>query len=290
MRFLISSTFCSAFCFVFCAAFLISPAIAQVDFNANTLADEWEKAWNNNNLFPSTFDAQADPDADGWKNIIESLAGTNPFDSRPPTGIIVPTISVIPATYQPVPPAPEPLILPSPSEDPSAPATTTTLSPPPATPAPILLDPALITLTWPTIPGKTYRAHVSPDLLTWASASETFLGDGEAMTYQTAPINTDGSVPGKLFWRIETGDTDSDLDTLTDYEEIRRTLNPFPPSPSPAAPPIAALSTASANPLASSAKIHLPEKASPLFPSTRLVSSSSRLAKTPACAVKTPSR
>jgi len=49
-------------------------AHAQIDTNSNGLADEWEKAWNNNILFPPSFDPQADPDGDSWKNLFEALA------------------------------------------------------------------------------------------------------------------------------------------------------------------------------------------------------------------------
>lgn len=206
-----------------CSALLASPAPAQIDTNSNSLADEWEKAWNNNSLFPPAFNPQADPDGDGWKNLVEALAGTNPFNSQPPTGIIFPEISATPATYEPLPPGETPPPPSVPPQDPFAPGG----SSPPGGPAAVLLDPPVVTLTWPTIPGKTYRAHVSENLSTWLPASETFLGSGIHQSYETEPLNSDGTIPAKLFWRVETGDTDSDGDTLTDYEEIRRGLNPF---------------------------------------------------------------
>ena len=206
-----------------CSALLASHAPAQIDTNSNGLADEWEKAWNNNSLFPPAFNPQADPDGDGWKNLVEALAGTNPFNSQPPTGIIFPEISATPATYEPLPPGETPPPPSVPPQDPFAPGG----SSPPGGPAAVLLDPPVVTLTWPTIPGKTYRAHVSENLSTWLPASETFLGSGIHQSYETEPLNSDGTIPAKLFWRVETGDTDSDGDTLTDYEEIRRGLNPF---------------------------------------------------------------
>lgn len=198
--------------------FLASPLVhAQIDTNSNGLSDEWEKAYNNNQLFPSSFDPQADPDGDGWKNITEALAGTDPFNSQPPTGIIRQEIAVTPATYEPLPPnenPPEP-----PPGDPFAPGSSV-----PSEPR-IVLDPPAVTLTWHTIPGKTYRALISSDLSSWADSSGIYVGSGLPMSYQTEPLHTDGTIPEKLFWRIETADTDSDGDTLTDYEEIRRGLN-----------------------------------------------------------------
>lgn len=171
---------------------------AQIDTNSNGCADEWEKAWNNEQLFPPTFDPEADPDGDGWKNLTESIAGTNPFYALPPQGFIMPEINYSQPVYEP--------------------------SPSPGIPA-VLLEPPVVTLTWPTIPGKTYRVCVSPDLTDWLPASDAFVASGNPMTYETAPLNSDGTLPDKLFWRIETADTDSDGDTLTDYEEIRRGLN-----------------------------------------------------------------
>lgn len=78
-------------------------AQGQTDSNNNGMGDEWEKAWNNGLLLPSTFLPQADEDNDGWTNLQESTAGTNPFDGNPPNGILLPEISVIPATYEPIP-------------------------------------------------------------------------------------------------------------------------------------------------------------------------------------------
>lgn len=116
---------------------------AQIDTNSNGLADEWEKAWNSGSLFPPSFDPLADPDGDGWENLIEALAGTNPFDSHPPTGIITPAIAATPATYEPLPPGETP---PPPSDPPEGPFDPG--SPPPVGgPAPVLLDPPVVTLT-----------------------------------------------------------------------------------------------------------------------------------------------
>lgn len=210
----------------FCAAILTSHVQALTDINGNGLSDDWEKFFNNDQLFSPTNPDHApgaDPDGDGWTNLQEATAGTDPFDPHPPAGIIVPAIEITPATYEPLhegsepPPSTEP-----PPTDPFAPST-------PAPPAPprILLDPPEIRLTWHTIPGKTYRVILSADLLTWSPASDTYVGSGVPITYETVPLNEDGTIPEKLFWRVETGDTDTDGDTISDYEEILRGLNPF---------------------------------------------------------------
>jgi hypothetical protein len=139
----------------------------------------------------------------------------------PPSGIVMPSIAITPATYEPLPVG----SVPPPSTEPTDP-----LAPaPPVPPSPlrILLDPAEIRLTWQPIPGKTYRALLSPDLLAWSPASGTYVGGNDPITYETVPLHEDGTIPEKLFWRVETGDTDTDGDTISDYEEILRNLNPL---------------------------------------------------------------
>ncbi|MGD9419418.1 MAG: hypothetical protein Q7R22_010780, partial [Verrucomicrobiota bacterium JB025] len=57
------------------------PAMAIVDVNGNGMSDVWEREFNDGELFDEGFDPLADPDADGWTNVEESIAGTGPFDS-----------------------------------------------------------------------------------------------------------------------------------------------------------------------------------------------------------------
>ncbi len=53
------------------------PAQSMVDLNGNGMSDVWEWTYNATGLDPS-----ADADGDGFSNLQEALAGTNPFDAK----------------------------------------------------------------------------------------------------------------------------------------------------------------------------------------------------------------
>ncbi len=60
------------------------------------LSPVWELVYNNNEPFSDTnpdHQPSADPDGDGWDNVRESIAGTDPFDANSPSGYLRPTIS-----------------------------------------------------------------------------------------------------------------------------------------------------------------------------------------------------
>jgi hypothetical protein len=77
---------------------LLSPTHGILDQNANNLSDLWEKQYNNGKLFPNTFLTTADSDNDGWNNLTESYAGTDPFSATAPEGFV--TTKLIPSlTY-----------------------------------------------------------------------------------------------------------------------------------------------------------------------------------------------
>ena len=107
---------------------------AILDTNNNGLSDVWEKLFYNNQLVPSTYNPQADPDGDGWTNIQEATAGTNPNSAVPPTGFIQPTITHVPAT------------------DENGPGGT-----------PVIATREAMTISWPTQSGKLYTLKFSPD-------------------------------------------------------------------------------------------------------------------------------
>ncbi len=200
-----------------------SSAEAIVDANANGMSDIWEKKYNGGQLFPSSaggWNGYGDPDGDGWTNLREAAAGTDPFNSEAPVGMVVPRIAHIPGTYEQevaaVDASPD-----SAPEDPSAPGATGAPGLPP-----VVIDPPVFTLTWPTLPGKTYRADVSENLLSWVPASGTFLGDGDALSHESSNVYSDGGIPDKLFWRIGISDIDSDGDGLSDWEEHQLGTNP----------------------------------------------------------------
>jgi hypothetical protein len=171
-----------------------SPIPAQIDTNANTLSDLWEQNYNFGDLFPITFDPNADPDKDGWTNAQEAAAGTDPFDPNPPNGFLRPDIINIPAVF----------------------------GEPDSNGDPVLLSPNAIRVAWQTIPGKKYTLLYSPNLesTSWLPVEESFIGTGSITEYNFPLAN-----PSKTFWRVRIEDTDSDGDGLTDAEENQLGLN-----------------------------------------------------------------
>lgn len=175
---------------------------AIIDTNSNTLSDLWEKAFNGNQLFPATanFLPLADPDKDTWTNAQEAEAGTNPFNSNPPLGLVRLQITTIPAVYHTS----------------------------PETGQLTLTTPAAFVVNWPTLVGKQYTLHVSTDLSpgSWLTVGTPMLGDGNSVNFPIAPTYEDGSTPDKLFWRVAINDLDSDGDGLTDHEESKLGTDP----------------------------------------------------------------
>jgi hypothetical protein len=178
---------------------LVSSTIpAQIDTNANTLSDLWERNYNSGDLYPNTFDPTADPDKDGWTNAQEATAGTDPFDPNPPNGFLRPDIINIPAVFDE----------------------------PDSNGDPVLLSPNAIRVSWQTIPGKKYTLLYSPNLesTSWLPVEEPFIGTDGVTEYNFPLAN-----PSKTFWRVKIEDTDSDGDGLTDAEENQLGLNPANP-------------------------------------------------------------
>jgi hypothetical protein len=172
-----------------------TPLTAILDTNQNTLSDLWEAAHNNQQLLdPQDPDHQptADPDGDGWTNLEESVAGTDPFSSLSPGGMLRPDLANHPATYGD-----------------------------PVNGIPQLITPEAISLTWPTVPGKTYQIQYSADLTpnSWSFLPETLVGSGQNFTITIPLTQNNGSPPDALFWRISVKDIDYDGDGLTKAEE-----------------------------------------------------------------------
>ncbi len=97
MKSFLSSKLCDHLTLVVIAAILTTSAHAILDENQNGLSDVWEKQYNNNALFPPEFSPTTDPDQDGWNNLTESIAGTNPNNATPPHDILKPHIQPNPA-------------------------------------------------------------------------------------------------------------------------------------------------------------------------------------------------
>jgi hypothetical protein len=177
-------------------------ALAQLDTNTNGLSDLWERHVNNGQLFnPENPDHHpaADPDGDAWTNLQESIAGTDPFSGSPPAGIVATLVSHLKDQQ----------------EEPS-----------PEYPAGRIIDLAVI--SWDTLPGKQYTLICSPVLAagTWLPVDIPYYGDGLPAAVAITLTDSEGQEPDKLFWRVSIADTDTDSDSLTDYEEILIGLNP----------------------------------------------------------------
>ncbi len=172
--------------FILAILILAPGGIAIVDVNSNGLSDFWERQYNDGELFPETFDPQADSDGDGWTNAREAAAGTDPREGNPPDGIVLARIAHVPAvmgadewgTY--------------------------------------VISPAAFTVSWPTISGKRYVLQFSPDMSAggWLPVGGPFVGNGGATEYTFIFPNAE-----RFFWRVAIDDTDTDGDGLTDYEE-----------------------------------------------------------------------
>jgi hypothetical protein len=167
---------------------------AIVDTNENTVSDLWEKQHNNGELYPSTFDPQADPDQDGWTNAQEAAAGTDPQNPNPPDGLVQPEILHTPAVI---------------GEENGQ---------------PVIVTPEVVTISWPTLVGKQYTLHFSPDLAeeNWTTIDQPFIGEGDIHEFNFLIAGA----ADKRFWRVAVQDTDTDCDTLTDAEEHELGTNP----------------------------------------------------------------
>jgi hypothetical protein len=184
-------------------ALLILPARAQIDTNSNGLSDVWERLFNNGELFdPQNPDHApgADPDGDGWSNLKESIAGTDPFFGNPPEGMVATQITYLKDQEE---------------------------APTPEFPEGRLID--LTVISWETLPGKQYTLLFSPDLTasSWLGASAPIIGDGQPAAVAVTLTDVEGEEPDKLFWRVAIDDLDSDGDGLTDYEEFILGTSPF---------------------------------------------------------------
>lgn len=161
-------------------------SFAIVDTNQNGLSDLWEEQFNNGALLNETFDPNADSDSDGWTNVQESAAGTNPFNPNPPDGLIRPEIVHVPAVF---------------GEENGQ---------------PVIITPEAVTVTWPVITGKQYTLQLSVELSpeSWINVGDPFIANGNTPTYGFPTAEAIS-----CFWRVVTSDVDTEGDGLTDAEE-----------------------------------------------------------------------
>ena len=170
------------------------PTSAILDTNQNQLSDLWERAFNGGNLFPPSFNPQADEDGDGWTNAEEEAAGTDPFDPNSPGGLLRPDITHIPESWADL------------NGDGIEEHT-----------------PEAIIISWPTIAGKQYTLLYSPDLADWLPVpGETLVGSGSVLDYHFVLSGDE-----RIFWRVAVTDIDTDGDGLTDCEELTLGSSPY---------------------------------------------------------------
>jgi hypothetical protein len=86
-------------------------ANAQLDLNDNGMSDLWERHLNDGELFPSSFLPENDDDHDGFTNLKESTAGTDPESFDPPDGHLTQTVLHIPAVRVEDPEEKDPILL-----------------------------------------------------------------------------------------------------------------------------------------------------------------------------------
>ncbi len=170
----------------------LATAQGIVDTNNNGLTDIWEMQHNNGLLFSASNPDHApssDPDKDAWTNAQECLAGTNPFDSSIPRGKT--TLRITQALQQ-----------------------------------------ASFEVSWPVIAGKNYRLQASTDLKFWAYVGPWITAQTGAtqrsIGLQTSnPTDPTKPAPARVYWRIKVADSDTDLDGLSNADEILLGMNPL---------------------------------------------------------------
>jgi hypothetical protein len=176
------------------------PMSAIIDTNTNGISDLWERQYNGGQLIQN-LDLQDDPDGDGWNNAQEAAAGTNPFDANPPDGLVRPETVHLNDAW---------LDLDGDGTD--------------------EFYPQVVSINWPTIPGKQYTLLCSTDLSagSWIQIEKATADIVGVRTYYFPLTQTVSNVlpPDKLFWRIAIEDVDSDGDGLSDAEEFELGTNP----------------------------------------------------------------
>lgn len=176
---------------------LASNVHAIIDSNSNGMSDLWEENFNQLELFPPSFDPQADPDNDGWTNAQEAAAGTDPFDPNPPSGFIRPDIAHSPAVWH----------------DPDGDGIYE------------IATPEAHVVTWPTLAGKKYTLLLSVDLTagSWIPIGQPRIGEGTPIGTGIPLTENDTS----MFWRVKIEDIDTDDDGITDHEESQLGTDPY---------------------------------------------------------------
>lgn len=89
------------------------------------------------------------------------------------------------------------------------------------------LVPGAFTLSWPTLIGKNYQIKVSTDLVTWTNLGTPITTTQSTHTIGINTTQPNNSIPSNVFWQVTVTDLDSDLDGLTNSEELALGTDPF---------------------------------------------------------------
>lgn len=164
-------------------------ALMVPDADGDGMSDVWEGQHGFSITSGSTPAHQApaaDPDQDGWSNLEESEAGTDPNAADAPSGMLQPTILRHPEF--------ESVMIVSWAS---------------------LSGKQYTLLTSPDLGSGT-----------WTAVDVPMMGTGEVIEVGMETLHADGSRPEKLFWRVTVSDVDSDGDNVSDWDELQLGLNP----------------------------------------------------------------
>ena len=164
------------------ATILVTPSYALIDADSDGMSDVWEQqhGFATSGSQPSNQLPAADYDGDGWTNLEESQAGTDPKSGLPPSGIVRPTVL----------------------RHPDFP-TVFTVS------WPSMLGKEYTLFVSPDLSSGS-----------WVSVDDPVMGTGQIIEYAMEPLDEDGAPTERLFWKVVIGDVDSDIDGLNDHEEF----------------------------------------------------------------------
>ena len=76
-----------------------------------------------------------------------------------------------------------------------------------------------VALRWAGVAGKQYHLEASDDLVTWTALPTVYAGGGADLN--AVVQNAGAGEPARKFWRVVVADTDTDGDSLNDWEEAQ---------------------------------------------------------------------
>lgn len=169
-------------------AALITTSYALIDGDGDGMSDVWEQQYGfvTSGSSPANQLPNADYDTDGWTNLEEAQAGTDPKSAIQPAGMVRPAAAQHPDF-----------------------SSVFTVS------WPSKIGKQYTLMVSPDLSSGS-----------WVQVDDSMMGTGEAIEYGMELLNEDGTLPERMFWKVVIADVDGDGDTLTDYEEATLGYNP----------------------------------------------------------------